>query len=126
MGFKARASEDVTIYHNPHCSTSVFAVDTARDNGVAFTEVRYLKEKPTRELLEQLVAKLEDPVEDLVRKDSYFKKLELDADAFVGKPAEVVNVLEQHPRLLQRPLIVRGDKAIIGRPKDRVLPFMRG
>ena len=126
MGFKARPRERVTIYHNPNCSTSVFAVDTAAKNGVPVTEIRYLKDKPGRVVLEQLVVMLQDPVEDLVRKDSYFKKLGLDESAYVGQPAEVVDVLEEHPRLLQRPVIVKNGRAIIGRPKDRVLPFMKG
>lgn len=124
MGFKARPG--VTVYHNPNCSTSVFAIDTAQQNGVAVNEIRYLKDKPTRAALEQLVVMLQDPVEDLVRKDSHFKKLELDESDYVGNAAAVIDVLEEHPRLLQRPVIVKGGRAIIGRPKDRVLPFMRG
>lgn len=67
---------------------------------------------------------LEDPVENLVRKDSKFKKLELNPDDYVGKPDAVVDLLEKHAALLERPVIVRGDRAIIGRPRDRVGPFL--
>lgn len=81
-------------------------------------------ERPDRAALELLVAAIEDPVEDLVRKDSVFKKLGLDADDYVGNPAAVVDVLEKHPALLQRPVIVRGGRAIIGRPRDRVPVFL--
>ncbi len=89
-------------------------------------EVRYLKQQPDRATLEHLVAIIEDPVEDLIRKDARFKKLGLDAADYVGDSAAVVDLLERHIALLQRPILVRGERAIIGRPKDRVEPFLRG
>lgn len=88
--------------------------------------VLYLKQPPDRATLEAIVAKLEDPVEDLVRKDAKFDKLGLSADDYVGDPKAVVDVLVAHKELMQRPLLVRADKAIIGRPKDRVAPFLHG
>ena len=91
---------------------------------MSFHEVRYLKEKPDRATLAHLVSILEDPVEDLVRKDSRFKKLGLDPDDYVGNPDAVVELLSQHAALLQRPVVVRGDRAIIGRPKTRVADFL--
>ena len=59
---------------------------------------------------------MEDPVENLVRKDAQFKKLELNEDDYVGNADAVVGVLLDYPKLLQRPVIVTADKAIIGRP----------
>ena len=88
--------------------------------GVEHQTVLYMKEPPGRAELEDIVSKLEDPVEDLVRKDAKFKKLELDADALVGNSEAVVDVLVEHKALLQRPVVVAGDKAIIGRPKGRI------
>lgn len=94
--------------------------------GVDFETVLYMKEKPDEATLRGIIAKLEDPVENLVRKDSQFKKLELDENDYVGDADAVVDVLLRYPRLMQRPVIVRGDKAIIGRPlgdekaKDRL------
>jgi arsenate reductase len=67
---------------------------------------------------------LEDPVEDLVRKDSKFKKLELNPDDFVGNPKAVVDILVKHKQLLQRPILVTSKKAIIGRPKQRIIDFL--
>lgn len=92
--------------------------------GVDVDVVLYMKEPPDRATLEKLVEGLEDPVEDLVRKDSHFKKLGLDPDDYVGDPEAVIDVLVEHPRLLQRPLVVKGRKAIVGRPKDRIGPFI--
>lgn len=92
---------------------------------MSFRAVQYAKkaERPDRATLENLVAIIEDPVEDLVRKDSLFKKLGLDPADYVGKPRAVVDILEKHPALLQRPVIVRGKRAIIGRPRERVPAF---
>ena len=79
----------------------------------------YLKDKPTRETLQHIVSVLEDPVADLVRKDSQFRKLGLDEADYV-EAGPVIDLLVAKARLLQRPIVVRGDKAIIGRPKDRI------
>ena len=84
----------------------------------------YIKEPPDEATLKKIVSGLEDPVEDLVRKDSKFKKLELNPDDFVNNPQKVVEILVKHKQLLQRPVIVNGDKAIIGRPKDRIADFI--
>ena len=86
--------------------------------------VLYMKEPPDRATLEKIVAGLEDPVEDLVRKDSRFKKLELDPDDYVDNPEAVVDLLAEQKALLQRPVVVKGRKAIIGRPKARIAEFL--
>ncbi len=86
--------------------------------------VQYIQNPPDRAALEHLVGILEDPVEDLVRKDSQFKKLGLVAEDYVGNPGAVVDLLEKRKALLQRPVVVAGDRAIIGRPKQRVADFL--
>ena len=98
----------------------------AKEAGHATETILYMKKehRPDRAMLEALVAKLEDPVEDLVRKDSQFKKLELNASDYVGNSAAVVDLLEKRGTLLQRPIIVRGDRAIVGRPRTRVPEFL--
>ena len=83
-----------------------------------------MKEPPDRAALEKIVAGLEDPVEDLVRKDSRFKKLELNADDYVGNAEAVIDLLVEQKALLQRPIVVKGNKAIIGRPKDRIATLL--
>ena len=98
----------------------------AEAEGVDVDVVLYLKQPPDRATLEAIVAKLEDPVEDLVRKDAKFAKLGLDAEHFAGNPAAVVDVLVKHKELLQRPLLVSADRAIVGRPKDRAREFLAG
>lgn len=96
----------------------------AEELGVEHEVVLYIKTPPDRKTLEKIVAGLEDPVEDLVRKDSMFKKRELNPDDFVDNPEAVIAILLKHKQLLQRPLVVKGNKAIIGRPKARITEFL--
>ena len=102
----------------------------ATEAEVDFEVVLYMSDRPDRGTLQGIVERLEDPVENLVRKDSQFSKLELDPDDYVANPDAVVEVLLEYPRLLQRPVLVRGDRAIIGRPlgdmkaKDRLAEFL--
>jgi arsenate reductase len=81
--------------------------------------VLYLKAPPDAEALRSIVAKLEDPVTNLVRRDSLWAKLGL-SDADAGTEEQVIDLLVRHKQLLQRPLVVTPAKAIVGRPKRRV------
>ena len=96
----------------------------AEELGVDHDVVLYMKEPPDRAALERIVKGLEDPVEDLVRKDSQFKKLGLDPDDYVDNAEAVIDLLVERKALLQRPVVVKGRKAIIGRPKDRIRDFL--
>ena len=91
----------------------------ADELGVTAEIILYQKTPPGRDELAWLVAHFEDPPGDLVRKDSLFKKLGLD-EADFQTPEAVVDIIVKHKMLMQRPVVVRGDRAIIGRPKDRV------
>lgn len=114
---------DVTLLHNPRCSTSRAAYEEIESAGVDAEIVQYLKTPLDEAALRDLIGKLEDPPTDLVRRDAAFTELGL-MDADVASVDQVVAVLVEHPRLMQRPVIVRGDRAIIGRPKDRVPAFL--
>jgi arsenate reductase (glutaredoxin) len=116
---------DVTIYHNPHCHASQNAITIADELGVSYDVILYLKQRPDRATLEAIADRLEDPVADLVRKDSLFKKLGRDAADYVERDP-VVDLLVQRPALLQRPVVVRGGRAIVGRPKERIRELLAG
>jgi arsenate reductase (glutaredoxin) len=94
-------------------------VSIANELGVNADVVLYIKTPPDADTLRSIIAKLEDPVTDLVRRDSMWKKLGL-TDADAETPDQVVDLLVRHKQLLQRPVVVTKDTAIIGRPKDRV------
>jgi len=89
-----------------------------------------MKEPPSAETLKRIADGLDDPVEDLVRKDSQFKKLELNEEDYVGNSSAVIDLLSQKKALIQRPILVRGDlstdqkvAACIGRPKEKIYEF---
>ena len=118
---------DVTIIHNPRCSKSRAAVAEAADLGVAVIERRYLDEGAalTKDELLELLAILEDAPSALVRRDGEFPELGL-TEADLEHVEQVAELLAKHPALMERPVLVRGGRAIIGRPTDRVRPFLAG
>jgi arsenate reductase (glutaredoxin) len=112
--------DQVTVFHNPECSKSRGALELLDERSVDHAVVEYLVTPPSRHTLETIVAKLVDPVSDLVRTtDPRFTELGLDPGAYTGSEA-VVDLLLAHPELMQRPVVVTADRAVIARPSDRV------
>ncbi len=95
----------------------------AEDLGVDVDIVNYIKTPPDEATLRSIIDKLEDPPTDLVRRDSMWNKLGL-TDADVTSVDQIVDVLVKHKQLLQRPVVVTADRAIIGRPKQRVTALL--
>jgi len=100
-------------------------VRVAEELGVEADIVLYLKTPPDAETLRAIAAKLEDPVTDLVRRDSLWKRLGLTEDD-ARTEEQVIDLLVRHKQLLQRPVVVTPDKAIVGRPKQRVHELLSG
>lgn len=117
-------SDDLTLLHNPRCSTSRFAADTVAAAEVPVEVVEYLKHPLTAQQLHDLISVLEDEPGDLVRRDATFSQLGLTEDD-VSDTDKIVALLVEHPRLMQRPVLIRSGRAIIGRPKSRVQPFLQ-
>ena len=115
---------DVTIFHNPSCSKSRGALGMLDDRAVDYGVVEYLVTPPSRETLEMIVDTLVDPVADLVRTtDARFADLGLDPAAHRTKEA-VIDLLLAHPELMQRPVLVRGNRAVIARPESRAAEIL--
>lgn len=95
----------------------------AEELGVEVEIVNYIKEPPDAATLRAIIDKLVDEPTDLVRRDSMWKKLEL-TDDDVATVDQIVDMLVAHKQLLQRPIVVTADTAIIGRPKDRVTELL--
>jgi arsenate reductase len=100
-------------------------VGIVEELGADVAIVNYTKTPPDEATLRMILVKLEDPHTDLVRRDSLFKKLGL-TDADVATDDQIVDVLLAHKMLLQRPLLVSSDRAIIGRPKERIRELLGG
>lgn len=111
---------DLTIFHNPKCSTSRKVLDLLDAGGATFDTVLYLKTPPTRADLERIAGHLDGDVGDLVRHDKRFAELGLDPDGY-REAGAVVDLLVEHPELLQRPLLETADRAVVARPPDAVV-----
>lgn len=110
---------DLVIFHNPSCSKSRGALAILEERGVDHDVVLYKQDPPDRATLERIVAAVDAPPADLVRRDPAFKEAGLTA-ADVETAEQVVDVLVAHPELLQRPIVLKGDRAVIGRPPEDV------
>src|SRR3954447_1700770 len=115
--------DELTMYHNPRCSKSRGAQDILRDRGVEVEVIEYLQAHPSRDDLERILDLIPDPPAELVRKDDRFKELGLKAGDCETRE-QVIDVLLAHPELMQRPVIIRGNRAVIARPSEKVLELL--
>jgi arsenate reductase len=112
----------ITIYHNGECSKSKGALEILQEQGVEFEVRYYLIESPTIEELKDVLQKLRLNVNDIVRKNEpvYLERYE-------GKEMnedEWLSVLTGNPELIERPIVVNGNKAIVARPPEKVLEIL--
>lgn len=113
----------VTLYHNPRCSKSRDALNLLRDKGVEPVVILYLETPPTAKTLKALLATLGISARDLLRKgEDAYKELNL-ADGKLSEAA-LIKAMVENPKLIERPIAINGDKAIIGRPPEQVLTIL--
>ncbi|MEE3009644.1 MAG: arsenate reductase (glutaredoxin), partial [Pseudomonadota bacterium] len=117
------AMAEYTLYHNPRCSKSRQALALLEENGITPTIVKYLDTPPDAETVRTLVKQLRlDRAHDLVRpKEAEYKEAGLSRDA---DDDTVINAIARYPKLLERPVLVKGDRAVIGRPPETVLELV--
>ena len=116
----------LTLLHNPHCSTSVHALDALEGAGHDIAVRKYLlvAERLDADELRSLAERLQgDPPDALIRRDKEYERLGLQADGLWID--EVVAILAEHPKLLQRPILDDGTVAMIGRPRSRAEAWAR-
>ena len=94
-----------------------------RERDVEFDVIEYLNTPLSREDFERIVDLVPESPQEMVRKDKSFTELGLNADDYTSKKA-VVDILLEHPKLMQRPIIIRGGQAVIGRPSEKVLALV--
>ena len=113
----------LVMYHNPRCSKSRETLQILEDNKMTPQIIEYLEEPPSPEELKQIVKLLGGSVRDLLRTtEAVYKDAELDDDALSDD--EIIEAISEYPALLQRPIVIVGDKAIIGRPPVKVLEII--
>lgn len=114
---------EYTLYHNPCCSKSRQALALLEENGITPTIVKYLDTPPDADTVRTLVKKLRlKRAHDLVRhKEAEYKEAGLSKDA---DDDTVINAIARYPKLLERPVLVKGDQAVVGRPPEKVLELV--
>lgn len=115
-------TETVRVYHNARCSKSRGACQLLEEQGVPLEVVEYLKHPPSRDELAALLRKLGLPAEAIVRKGEEIYKSEYKGRSLCED--EWLDALVAHPILIERPIAVRGERAVVGRPPEKVLELL--
>ena len=114
---------DLTLYHNPRCSKSRGALELLEARGLAPTVVRYLETPLDAPQLKALLGKLGIGARALLRTgEDEYKTLNL-ADSSLSE-AQLIAAIAAHPKLMERPILEVGDKAVIGRPPEQILELL--
>jgi arsenate reductase len=114
----------ITIWHNPRCSKSRQTLELLRRKGIEPAIREYLKQPPSKAEVDKLIDLVGGDAKDLIRDgEPEFKKMGKNK-ADLGK-ADIAKAIVQHPVLLQRPIVVAGKRAAIGRPPEAVLPLLK-
>ena len=113
---------DVTIYHNPRCSKSRITLALLEENGLSPDVVLYLENPPDVQDITGLLDKLGMTAGQLVRRgEEAYKACGLSQDA---GDDQIIAAMAEHPKLIERPIVVKGDKAVLGRPPENVLALL--
>lgn len=114
---------DVTIYHNPRCSKSRQTLALIRDRGIEPHIVLYLDDVPSQSEIKDLLAKLGLGAQDILRKGEADYKAHIASTPSLDDDA-IIALMTHYPKLIERPIVTYGDKAVIGRPPEAVLTLL--
>jgi len=115
---------EVEIWHNPRCSKSREAMKLLEENGVEADVVKYLEADLDEAMIKELLLKLDIDAIDLMRtKEDIFKELKLDQ---VGDEGVLIRAMVRFPKLIERPIVIKGNRAVIGRPPEKVIALVKG
>ena len=116
-------AEKVTIYHNPRCSKSRQTLKLLQDNGVEPEIVEYLNTPPSVKHLEKILKMLGIEPDELMRKnEAVYKELGIKDGGFSRK--RLIELMVENPKLIERPIVVKGSRAAVGRPPESVLEIL--
>ncbi|MDC3158719.1 arsenate reductase (glutaredoxin) [bacterium] len=114
---------DLTIYHNPRCSKSRETLQIIKDNGIQPTVVEYLKKPLKKFELENISRLLNKRPKEFVRKSEVDFK-ENNIKNIIENDAELINRMTEFPKIIERPIVISRNKAVIGRPPENVLELL--
>lgn len=113
----------VRIYHNPRCSKSRQTLQLIQGAGIEPEIIHYLETPPSTGELEQILQKLGIEPQELMRKgEAVYKELGLASRELTRQ--EAIQLLHEHPKLIERPIVMRDDHAVLGRPPENVLQLL--
>jgi len=113
----------ITIWHNPRCSKSRQTLQLIRDRGIEPTIIEYLGSPPSAaELAGALKALCMEPRDLMRKKEAPYRELSLDDEGLTR--AKLIDVMVEHPVLIERPVVFRGNRAVVGRPPENVLALL--
>lgn len=113
----------IIIYHNPRCSKSRQTLALIEEKGIVPEVREYLKEIPSKDELKNILKKLKMNARDLMRKnESEYKENSLDNASLSND--DLIDAMVRFPKLIERPIVINGDKALIGRPPESVLEIL--
>lgn len=114
---------EFVILHNPRCSKSRETLQLLQENNVQPQVVEYLKTPPSADELRDILRKLDRRPTELIRnKEAIYKELDLGQRDLTDD--ELIQVMTEHPILIERPVVIRGDQARVGRPPQDVLELL--
>ena len=123
MGSEMCIRDRYTIYHNPRCSKSRQTLQLLKDNGIEPEVVLYLETPPNANQLKNLLKKLDIPARQLLRKgEQDYKDLGLADQNLTDE--QLIDAMLKAPKLIERPIVEKGDKAILGRPPENALELI--
>ncbi|WP_179339019.1 arsenate reductase (glutaredoxin) [Winogradskyella ludwigii] len=112
----------IKIYHNPRCSKSRQGLSLLEESGKEFEIIKYLEDQLTKKDLEDIISKLDIKPIDLIRKNEAIWKSDYKGKTLTDK--EVIEAMVKHPKLIERPIVINGTKAVIGRPTEAILEII--
>jgi len=114
--------ETIKIWHNPRCSKSRDSFKLLEEKGIDVEVVKYLEDVPTKEELTELLKMLSMTARELMRtKEAVYKELNLKDES---SEEALIEAMVANPKLIERPIVIRGNKAVIGRPIEKVIELI--
>ena len=115
---------NITIWHNPRCSKSRNAANLLEERGIEAEVVKYLDTPPSKEEIKEVLKMLGISARELMRtKEEIYKELDLKN---IEDEEKLIEAMAEHPKLIERPIVIKDGKAAIGRPIEKIIELIEG
>ena len=115
---------ELVLYHNPRWGKSRMAVSLLKEKKINFTIIEYLKTPLSKAEIKGLSEKLGKPLSQIVRKnEKEFRQNQ--CEKFLDDSEKIAEMISRYPKIMERPILVRGKKAVVGRPPENILELVK-